>query len=596
MKKIINIILAGAALITGAACDKIEEQPEENGDDRVRLTVEIDHEDGTKSTLSEAGAFAFSSGDQILVCQGSHNHYGTTDSESNTGIFLMDEGFHRVSDGLVGFPAHLVTAISLNDISFTLPASYTFSEVGSADANTCKAPVPMVGKYISTNKVTLKQAGSVVRFRLAVSQIGEGNVSFSFGSNVTGTSTIEDLDPGTSALTAPTSSTGASINISISAAEWTSISGEDFVYITLPVPAGTVINDSTNPVLVTYTNHSETKMTTIAPETGITLSRAQGLRASASFSTPTPEPVFRVGESSWVVIAPGNLMAKISDSYSGTSMAAVTEWKFGGYFEIIGDATTSGNYLFDRKDPGCAGKWVDLFCWQGASSSSSYRAHGLVSADYSVNFFGNGNPESTYNGCWNGLSISNGNTPTYNWRPMTSEEWQYLVFTRTGAEISGFTAGLESVYVNDARYSRATVAGVNGLLLFPDGLIWGDSGSTDARMNDIAKPNDINGSEAYVWGTCTYTASEMSIFAENGIVFLPVAGYRDDYRSHAGIIGATFRGDYWTNSSSGASEKGTYYMAQRLAFRNDTFAIEGISNRGYGFAVRLARDVAVPTP
>ena len=605
MKKITFIILAGLASLFAGSCVKVESPVSTN--DPVVITVEIDQEDGTKATLAESGGFAFSSGDAIKVYQGSTVFTGTTDSNSNSGAFTMSDGFVLNANGLVGFPADIVTEINATDITFTLPASYTFSEVGSANPNTCKAPVPMVGKYTAPGDgknptVTLKQAGAVVRFRLNVGEIGEGNISFAFGegNNVTGEATLESVTPGTSSLTAPSTSATRTITVSISSEEYNALwdSGSEYAYITLPVPAGTVINDSDKTVLVDYTHAAKHKMGTISSAGGTTLARANGFRSAVALGT-TPECVFRVGASTWVVIAPGNLMAKISDSYNGEKIATVSEWKFGGYFEIVGDGTTNGNYLFANMSPSAAGKWVDLFGWQGASLSTSdpdNRAHGLIIQDQYADgestsgapagkYYGNVNNESLYSGCWDGLTISNGGE--HSWRPMSKDEWQYLIASRTGTTVNGESGKL---------YSRATVAGVNGLLLLPDGLVWNNSTSTDSRMNTISTPNDLNGSGEYTWGSCTYTALQMSVLAQNGVVFLPVAGYRN---LQAGtIIGADSRGDYWTGTASEGRESGSskYYTAYRLAFRDDIFALEGISRRNYGFSVRLVRDVDNPNP
>lgn len=628
MRKTINIILAGMALLVVASC--IETIDPADGDAaQSELIVVIDSEDGTKATLTDprgsdvAGLFAFSYGDKIKVFDGTGTYVGTTWDNTNEALFSVEKPFNKeFGSGWVVFPADIVTSITASSISITLPTSYTFSEVGSTDAATCKAPVPMIGSYSGGNKVTLKQAGAVVRFRIPTSEIGEGNVSFSFGNNVTGPATISSPTPGTSTYPKPSTTAGPTITVSISLAEWEAIKDSEYAYFTLPVPEGTVINNSNKAVLATYSSINYSKMTTIKPASPLTLFRAQGYRASASFDTSVPEFRFKIdAEGHYVVIAPGNLMAHISeyhydeDSPAG-GYATADEWKFGGYLEYVGGIENAGNYLFanagmagSASATALIGKWVDLFSWQGVSVD--IKAHGLVNyytdgedrtlSNNAEKWHGNVAGETVYTGCWETkpgnpstdlgdyIHISNGGA--YSWRTMTSSEWYYLLNSRTGSTI-GTTSG--------ARHGRVTIAGVCGLLVFPDGITWrtteqggsANCGTTglNTAMTAIADDKgvptnlNVNGSSYYDF-TISYDTADMATMAQAGIIFLPSAGYRFGNK----IGGPGHYGYYWSSQSTpGTNAK---YYADYLIFNMNLVQANYPYHRFRGRSVRLVRDV-----
>lgn len=313
MKQTTYIIMAGMVMLF-AACNK-EKTPDVvvHEDGSVDITVVIDQEDGTKATLSDpsgssvTGVFAFSSGDAIAIGTSKGMFTGSNAFGGNADVNKFRVyGLNNTSDdGLVAFPADIVTDISNTSISFTLPSSYTFSEVGNASAASCLTPVPMIGTYTHGNKVTMKQAGAVVRFRFQPSQIGTGSIRFQFGSNVTGDVTLSSPTPASSSgtISTLTGSTGSTITVSISSDEYSTFSEREYIYITLPVPAGTRIDDSTHPVLVTYTGPSTTKTGTIAPAAKPSLSRAHGYRASVSVTDSPTINYLEVAYPRWTNVA-----------------------------------------------------------------------------------------------------------------------------------------------------------------------------------------------------------------------------------------------------------------------------------------------------
>ena len=272
--------------------------------------------------------------------------------------------------------------------------------------------------------------------------------------------------------------------------------------------------------------------------------------------TPEPRPFTIDAQGHQVVLARGNLMALIG-SYNAPVATAI-EWKFGEPTEIIGGAETDGNYLFAAGVPDCVGKWVDLFSWQGASSTNdaSHRVHGLVSLTYSDSqpYHGNQGSETLYEGCWDGLDISNGDG--YDWHMLSGPEWSYIFNERPSP-----------------RHAMASVAGRNGLILFPDNYEHPTGVAAIANADDTVPTTfEVN----------VYDANDWTRLEAAGCVFLPGVGWRSD--------GTTFnlagdQGCYWTSTSVNS------VSAYNLNYRVGTVTPVDRSHRFRGMAVRLVRDL-----
>lgn len=267
---------------------------------------------------------------------------------------------------------------------------------------------------------------------------------------------------------------------------------------------------------------------------------------------------FSVSDDKLVIIAPGNLMAKISSINFPT--AAASEWKFGEPTEIIGIGETEGNYLFANGSTDCVGKWVDLFSWQGESSTNdaTHRAHGLVSVGYNdTAYFGNQEDESLYAGCWDGLTIVNGGN--YYWHPLTSSQWTYLCDGRNCSP----------------RCVEASIAGLNGIIIFPDDYVHPSGVAAINKADDVKGEYEDNIFDATAWNA----------LQQAGCVFLPVTGFRNGAEMSSGRGGRY--GSYWASNARGAQRAGD------LWFYTEGLGIEpnALTNRFYGLAVRLVRDL-----
>ena len=173
---------------------------------------------------------------------------------------------------------------------------------------------------------------------------------------------------------------------------------------------------------------------------------------------------------------------------------------------------------------------------------------------------------STSNSTYSGDFKDWGDAVGSGWHSLTSAEWTYVFNTRTtGGTVFG-TA--------QARYAHATIntdgTGVNGMILFPDGV--------DIASTEVTTAGTVNNTSAYA---TKCTTAQWSALAAKGCVFLPAAGYR--YGTSVGTAGSD--GRYWSSSPYGAD------YAYRVYFYSGGLDPAYNNDRSYGFSVRLVRQV-----
>ena len=220
---------------------------------------------------------------------------------------------------------------------------------------------------------------------------------------------------------------------------------------------------------------------------------------------------------------------------------------------------------------------VSLFGWatsgynHGATCYQPYSTNTTCSRYYAYGNSSKNLYDQTGQADWGYNAISNGgNTENSGWRTLTRDEWVYLFKTRTtGGTVFG---------TSSARYAHATIrtdvsGGVNGIILFPDGL--------SIAASEVTTAGTVNGNSE--WGT-KCTSSQWTALAAKGCVFLPAAGERfgDNDGVTVRLVGSN--GCYWAS---------TYYTTDNgghVAFGNNFLSPYGGLRRS-GHSVRLVRAV-----
>ena len=163
---------------------------------------------------------------------------------------------------------------------------------------------------------------------------------------------------------------------------------------------------------------------------------------------------------------------------------------------------------------------------------------------------------------WGTLFDNNDNK---HWFTMTEDEWQYLLFSRVDAGLVAHS------------YTRGTVAGVHGMILFPDGFNFSNF-PTGAGSAPTAYD-----AQATSYSTCTYSDEQWSWLEKEGCVFLPAGGYIG-HNDNPGIAQHDYNAVGWYRTMTPANIHNN--SAQALHFTSSGVNTVG-NHTGYGYYVRL---------
>lgn len=507
MKKISDILLASALLLGAVSCNR-EDEIVVSGP--VTITASI--ADETKATLDEStGNFAFSEGDAIKVFDGTNAYTstGVTINDSQA-TFTMPDGFNStIGSGLGAFPAANVKAISGSSVTFNLPSSYTYAQVGGTDASAAKVPCPMLATFTAGSEMSFKQAGAVVRFR--ITECVAGSITFTFTSKVTGSVTLSSVPSGTNdgILADNLTSPGYSITVTNVPA----VSSGDYIYITLPVPSGT------DPMNVGVWNHSdsEDRVATLSKakpsDPDVSLNRAAGRKRGVTLTNVKDAAKFN-----GLTLA-GDLYYIGNYNY-GVAEDPLEVLKF---YKV--DYTTSGNTGEDGGIKKC------FFNWNFFNDTNKSFNFTIGGKSYRVPSSGNSGDWAGIVGTTRGASKVNGNNAHY----------AYLTVT-----------GLTDIDEYRAADKKLNLTSIGGLLLFPDNAIIAVPALSSPQKLAIFDADDKDDNN-------TITADHFSYLLKQGCTFLPTAGYWNS---------SSWTSLYWTQGWYGINEAGSYWSASSLDSQN----------------------------
>ena len=308
---------------------------------------------------------------------------------------------------------------------------------------------------------------------------------------------------------------------------------------------------------VNFTATSDDSKTYVCAKGNITFSAGKYYQTTLKMIPGALPGIFTVANGKRAWFSQGNLQAVCTSADDNINTQETFTWQFAtNQWDYIGDA--SANKTINGNGSVSAAGTVDLFGW--STTANYYGIHNSENiSNYSGDFVD-----------WGTLAITNGgNTANSGWRTPTGAEWVYLFNTRTTGGIVGETA--------QARYTHATIntdgTGVNGMILFPDGV--------DFAASEFTTLGTVNGNSG--WGTQCTTA-QWTALAAKGCMFLPAAGKR----MNGTVVSLTAtRGAYWlpeldqTASSNNAGE---------LVFQSSYLVPQSGGGRSNGFSVRLVRD------
>ena len=194
---------------------------------------------------------------------------------------------------------------------------------------------------------------------------------------------------------------------------------------------------------------------------------------------------------------------------------------------------------------------------------TSYSADAWDHFGWSTSATDYGKNTSTTRSDYSGDFVDWGATMGTGWRMLTSDEWTYLLKTRSASTVSGTENG---------RYAKAKVNNVKGVILFPD---------TYTHPDGVTAPTGVNATDNTGWNGNSYTAEDWTKMETAGCVFLPAAGYRNGSMvNNPGSVG-----DYSSATPSGTEK------AYELYFSSGSLNTASEGSRFYGLSVRLVSEV-----
>lgn len=294
-------------------------------------------------------------------------------------------------------------------------------------------------------------------------------------------------------------------------------------------------------------------------------------KADVTETTPgTLTGEFSVSASQKVKFSQGNLQA----TYDGSAWT----WAFAEHqYDFIGNAAcntkVNGNGTISETGT------VDLFGWVGASNTTWTGAaqYGICKDNTypaTANTYGD-NPNDVLKADWGTLPISNGgNKANSGWRTLSKDEWVWLIGPEENAA-PGTNCRTSSTigHVANARWVKAEVHSVKGLIIFPDAFTW-DESTMGVAPTTI---NVLNNNFTYN----SLTDAQWTSLETAGCVFLPGSGFR----SGTMVVFSGDDGDYWSSSISTTDPTSCYY----LNFFSGSVNPAEAYYRDSGFSVRLVR-------
>ncbi len=550
MKRFGTIVTALLVLVALTQCKKEEQPTPANGSEAVTITLDLKSNGGSRVDVNTTtGEVTYQNGDVIYVASGGHYIGTLTYNGTNfTG---------GITDPIVGEPLHFYFLGNVAPAETLAAGTTTTCSVVISD-QTEHLPVieyaPSNENYDSgetTYTAMLLNKCALVKFNVTTASEAatcitgmKNKVTVDFSEN-----TLTHSQEGNGIITLPAGS------------------GEKWA-ILLPqeaVEAGEVGTAYSEDGAFTGTRGAVPTITENGYQTA-------GIEVSVitEGGTPGGHPEGAINglytintEGDQVYFSQGNLQYQASTS----------TWRFAGnQWDYVGADNSNISSTYDG--------WIDLFGWGTSGYHNVYDNFNVNYQPYSTslavvhtecNYYGYGPSTNMYDPNLTGMSaeydwgvhnaINYGGNQTGLWRTMSREEWQYMLFTRSASTVGN---------TPNARFVKATVNGVSGVILFPDVF---------SVPIYLPTPLQINNSSAS-FGVNSYSAEGWTALENLGCVFLPAAGYRQG----TSLSYTSSRGYYWSSSYS------SLMYASYLYFGFDNLILN-YSSRCYGCSVRLVRDV-----
>ena len=513
--------------------------------DTVTLGVKVDGwGKDSKITIDNYRTPQWSQGDGVWI-NNAHDYTITADANS-----VQINGVTRASDGqyYAVFPSDIVPeqgAVSDGSVPVKLPRCQTFVREG----NSQKVGVPMMAHADNSTVLNFKNLCSLVKVTVhngTGANMTLDSITITASGNKLCGATSASIQNNNAVLEPIANGGDNTVSLVFGSDEQIQAEDDGEYYISLPEfePDEVAIIVFANgncyfPVLKSsvYLGHNSIAQVTLAIEALLEIKES-----------------FAVNGTNNVRFSKGNLQYSRRGSHAVVGGTSDGTWRFAEHqYDFIGSGNSA---IYNSDDMG----WFDLFGWgtSGWNGSGAW-AYMPTATDNNGSCYIVGNSNSNgltgnyANADWGVYNaISNGGNLPSQWRTLTKDEWNRILFTRSGC-------------TNNRRYTKnVTINSCTGIIIYP---------------NSYTMPN-IGMSTT---GAITCSLAKWAILEAGGCVFLPPTSYR-----RGTIISSDLGlGYYWTTTPVPSG----YYLAYYLRIGGDFEPIFESRTREYGFAVRLVQDI-----
>ena len=625
MKKLSIVLIAAACLL--GACKK-EDQKE-----KVVLGTAIE-EVGTnqKAYIDDNRYVCFAANDVVKV----NNEDATISADGRTGNLSVT----RTSSYNAIYPKSILNrqneAVPTTSVSVILPSEQIYKTKTMGGTTRQVVDMPMAGYLGSeTGTIQFRNLCSVLRVIIHNNKtIPLGIKSITVRASdafLCGAGTIADITGNTTAPQIEMSRTNTAVQnevtLQMTAPVNVAVNSSKEFYIVIPAIPSTatsnkftveVIADSTSNNIAYANRYSKTQ------GTGKTGYIARNKLGSAAFhldpTTPPDRPYITLdcqsnNVSKRIIFAPGNLQYQASsntwrfatNTYDFVDGVHIT-WRNGGWntsYAGLNQMTANNKPISNTTINGqpVAGTrasqsgWIDLFGWgtsgqvtgltgNNAAMHLPYAIYNASHGNYNYSqHYGPTSGNLTGNWDWGANSIYNPKTGVNEtgWRTLTKDEWDCLIESN---QYYGYACLTDLSYHdvnNDLEY-------LSGIVLIPKGFI--DPMCASTNNGKFMASSNFGSNQEGFFTQNQYTTTTWKKMEAAGAVFLPAAGYRDEFGvqdASSSLHGGQVL-QYWTSS--------TYDTYNAYMFRsengdaaNSVRVHTGLSQRCAGSAVRLAKEV-----
>ncbi len=530
-----STIIPAVILLAAVSCSKeVISQPEVKDVKGVKAVITATAPQ-TKTEIGEGGAYSWVAGDEISVFTTTGDQCWSSfvaQSDGNSTEFVGEK--YSASDILAYavYPYDMYAGASSEGVVSTYIPTSQDGTIASAIS---------VGTAVAEDDFAFVNASSAIKMTVD-SKDAIRYIRIEFAKPVTGN---VNVDCTTGEITDATEK-------SVSISSYVALDGDIYFNIA-PVAAGKITIYFRN-----MKGDTAIKTATVTKDFSAGTVKNLGTVSGLTFMPGALPGIFTTQEGKRYVFSKGVLKYQAS-----TGTFAFTDNQFSCVGKKAGNTTTSAATRETQED------WVDMFCW----GTSGYDYGATKWQPWSIwdatgTSCGNGAANLTGNMDWGYNKISNGGDVEGFWVTPSVADFNYLKGTVGGR--MGKTDGAN----NTTQYCKATIAGMKGVVFFPDvwtcpDTVWGPDESS------FNNPSEV-------WTTNTWTAMEWADLEDSGAVFFPCCGWVGT-GGGMNLWPDSVQFKYWSKTHVSDNLKQAYLMS----YSNGSFLSNDVGTRSSQAAVRL---------